>query len=266
MKSKIAKSRVGQRLISIRAALSFRSISLRNPEMAGCLANDIIADRLVSRLCREGGTFVDVGAQYGLVFSAALAHERSLNIFAVEADPEKARLLEATYPDVEVLGVAVGETQGVAKFFLNPKASGYNSLVPNDRSEKKVIEVRIETLDSLFPEEMIDVIKIDIEGAELGALRGGESLLKRSRPLIMFECVLPRENALGYSASKIWKWLNDRGFMIYTPDRVAHTAPGLSHDAFLDAQMYPFRSHNYFAIHSACVDDIRERARRILGV
>ncbi|NBB81736.1 MAG: FkbM family methyltransferase [Verrucomicrobia bacterium] len=70
-------------------------------------------------------------------------------------------------------------------FFLNPRASGYNSLVQNEDGDVVPIEVRVPALDDLLPNVNADLIKIDIEGSELGALRGGEMLIKRSRPVII---------------------------------------------------------------------------------
>jgi hypothetical protein len=112
----------------------------------------------------------------------------------------------------------------------------------------------------------VDVIKIDIEGAELGALRGGQDLVARSRPVIMFESTELAENSLGYSALALWNWLDSMGYVVFTPDRVAHDAPPLSQEAFKDAHYYPMRTLNYFAIANANRDMVRDRAREILGV
>ena len=82
MKSRIFRTAVGQALLKAQRNLSFRTMSLNNPEQAGLRANHIIADQLIARLCPRGGTFLDIGAQYGAVFSAALRQDTTLNVIA----------------------------------------------------------------------------------------------------------------------------------------------------------------------------------------
>lgn len=264
MKTKIMNSKVGRALFSIRRDLEIRLLSKKNPEQAGFIANAIIADKLIAKICPKGGTFLDIGAQYGAIFSLAHNSDKTLKVYAFEAESKKANDLKSAYPYAKVFDVAVGEKEGVATFYLNPSASGYNSLVPG--ANRKEVQVRVAAIDDLVPDITADVIKIDIEGAELGALRGAKKAVQRNNPTIMFECVLPNENSLGYSAEKIWDWFNENDYGIFSPDRVAHDAPPLSKETFIDAQQYPFRSHNYFAISSARRIEVRDKARSILNV
>jgi hypothetical protein len=44
------------------------------------------------------------------------------------------------------------------------------------------------TLDELCPVDSPDIIKIDVEGAELKVLRGAQAMIMRSHPALMFEC------------------------------------------------------------------------------
>ena len=259
MKTKIMNSSVGRTLLSIRRNWELRSLSTKNPEKAGIIANAIIADKLISQICPKGGTFLDIGAQYGAIFSLAHSFDKSLQVYAFEAESKKANGLKTTYPYAKVYDVAIGEKEGEAILYLNPNASGYNSLVPGDNRQE--VPVRVAAIDELLPK-----VNADIEGAELGALIGAKMAIQRSNPTIMFECVLPSENPLGYSAGKIWDWFSKNGYGLFTPDRVAHDAPPLGRETFSDAQQYPFRSHNYFAISSARRLEIRDKARSILNV
>lgn len=264
MKAQFVKNWFGRFLLLARRDAEMRLVSGWNPEQAGMHANAIIADRLVAQLCPPGGIFVDVGAQFGAIFSMARSSDPTLQVFAFEAESIKAQALKETFPDVTVFDLAVGPEEGEATFYLNPKASGYNSLVPSD--ELVPVTVRVAPIDDLLPGQKADVIKIDIEGAELGALRGAEKTVTTSHPTIMFECVLPERNALGYAAEDIWQWLTERDYGIFVPDRLAHDAPPMTKGAFVDAQQYPFRAHNYFAVHASKRTAVRDRAREILKV
>jgi FkbM family methyltransferase len=58
----------------------------------------------------------------------------------------------------------------------------------------------------------VDLIKMDIEGAELFALRGGRELLESSRPTILLEINRAHSQALGYEPEAIWDLLKSYGY------------------------------------------------------
>lgn len=57
--------------------------------------------------------------------------------------------------------------------------------------QEKTIEITTETLDRVLLQETLignGLIKIDVEGCELNVLKGGESTIRRLRPVVQFEC------------------------------------------------------------------------------
>lgn len=266
MKERLVGTALGRRLLGLRSWYGLRTIPFRNPEQAAMIANDILADRLIAALPLDGSRFLDVGAHIGSIFSMVHQKNRSVSVTAIEAEENKAGNLTTRFPYCRVLNFAVGEEDGTATFNVM-ESSGYNTLVKE--SGRAVIsqkEVQLRRLDTLFPDELFDTIKIDIEGAELGALLGGEALLDRSRPIIMFESAEVGENSLGYSAEKLFEWFSRKDFELVRPDRLAHNAPSLTLSAFLDAHAYPRYTHNFFAVPAERRDAIRGRARDILGI
>jgi len=140
--------------------------------------------------------------------------------------------------------------------------SGYSSLYPrSDREQLQEIRVPIRRLDDLVGTETADVVKIDVEGAELAVLRGGKALLARDKPTIMFES--GPEEVGDYSKTAIWEWLDRADYDVLLPNRVAHNDPGLSCDGFLEAHLYPRRTTNYFAVARSRRQEVRARARSI---
>jgi hypothetical protein len=116
------------------------------------------------------------------------------------------------------------------------------------------------------PAVPVDVIKMDIEGAELGALRGAVRLIERCRPTVMFESAPGDPNGLGYTKEALWQFFNDIGYEIVVPNRVAHDGAGLSQEGFVEGHLYPRRTTNYFAIASERRREVRDRARSLLGI
>lgn len=234
----------------------------KNPENLGNYSNDMIAQQLLEALCLPGKAFVDVGAHIGSVVAGVAHNSRPSKIIAIEAVPTKAEALRRRFPQVEVHSCAVGEKNCEMPFFVNLQRSGYSSLYPNsERGDLQEIRVPIRRLDDVVGDESVDVVKIDVEGAELAVLRGGAALLERDSPTIMFES--GPEEVAGFSKAAIWEWLNDADYAVLLPNRVAHIDPGLSCSGFLEAHLYPRRTTNYFAVARSRRDEIRGRARMI---
>src|SRR5437868_6005677 len=176
-----------------RAAMRARDaieLHTADAETVGCVANDHLAAFLVTRLCRRH--FVDVSAHIGSIIAEV---DPSIRITAIEPIPEKAERLRKKFPTVELHQCALSDHEGHAPFFVNPRASGYSSL--DSGAGTVEINVPVKRLDALVSEP--DVVKIDVEGAELGVLRGCEKL--ETRPVYMFESG-PQE-VLGYTKADL---------------------------------------------------------------
>ncbi len=226
----------------------------------GTVTNDLIARRLVTRLCAEGRMFVDVGAHIGAVLSEVARHGQASRIAAFEAMPDKAAHLKRRFPGVEVHACAVSDAEGEATFYIDMASSGYSSLAPREAPARE-IRVPVCTLDALLADADVDVMKIDVEGAELAVLRGAARLVDRCRPVIMFESA--PGSVLGHTKEQMFEWFAARGYGILAPNRVAHTAPPMSLEAFLDSHEYPRRTTDFFAIPRERIEEIRAKARRI---
>jgi FkbM family methyltransferase len=266
MKQMLLGSGLGRVALITRDAVQLLLVALRSPETVGTLANDQIATFLLTRLCLPNKGFVDVGAHIGSIISEVAYHDPSIKLYAVEPIPAKIDKLRRKFPSIELYGCAVGESDGEIAFFINKKQSGYSSIVrPTNCAEAFEMTVPLKKLDSLISSNNIDIIKIDVEGAELGVVRGGDRLIARCRPLVMFESGPPTNDGLGYSKESIWHWLAERDFEIVLPNRVAHNGPGLNLDGFIEAHFYPRRTTNYFAIPKERRIEARDRARSVLA-
>jgi FkbM family methyltransferase len=236
-------------------------------EELGTKLNDQLASVLVSQICQPRKIFIDVGAHIGSVLASVMTHDPSISVIAVEPVPQKAHSLAKRFPGAEVHECALGDRTGEVNFFIDTLLSGYSSLLSPRQSgatHAREIRVSMRKLDDLTQSDQVDVIKIDVEGAEVGVLKGGELLVTKCRPTILFESG-PQEHPI-YSKEEMWTWLNERNYSIFLPNRLAHSQPGLSLATFLDGHAHPRRTTNYFAVPVERRIELRDRARRILAL
>jgi FkbM family methyltransferase len=235
----------------------------------GGLANDHLATHLITRLCAPGKTFIDIGAHIGSVVSSVRTQVPSATIIAIEAIPEKAVYLRRVFPTVQVHQVALGNSEGDVRFYIDTKQSGYSSLSrPADREADTILEITVPMtrLDKLVDSNAIDAIKIDVEGAELDVLRGSLSTITRNRPIIMFESGPPANGELNSEKSPQWQFFRDNNYILVVPNRLAHNDEGLTREGYCESHLYPRRTTNYFAVPIERQSEYRDRARRILSV
>jgi FkbM family methyltransferase len=152
---------------------------------------------LIERIIRPGMTIIDVGANHGM-FSLEAAHliGRDGVIHAFEPTPSTRSLLLNNLAvngldRVKVFPSALGEARGTARLRVHREMSGLNTLAAQEitwnrkpLSADEVIEVPITTLDAHVEAERldrIDFLKIDVEGFELGVIRGARGLLREKR-------------------------------------------------------------------------------------
>jgi FkbM family methyltransferase len=157
-------------------------------------AHEPVIAEWLHQFVRPGMTVVDVGANVGFytLMLARLVGE-SGKVIAVEADPETCKLLRKNVEEnffrwVDVVSGAAHDTCGRVQIGRATASSGYSGLYYWDPAEW--IEVSAFTVDSLVDPlgvKRVEVVKIDVEGAEAGVLRGMRRLLSEDRPLILLE-------------------------------------------------------------------------------
>jgi FkbM family methyltransferase len=268
MKRLIVGTFLGRLALSIRESIGLAFTALIRPEIAGTVANDHLAGFLVSRLCAREKTFIDVGAHIGSVVAEVTRHCPQSKIVAVEAIPDKVAHLQRSFPHALCHACALSDTEGEATFFVNQRRSGYSSLERpsgDNGADIREIKVALRRLDSLVTDGKIDVIKIDVEGAELGVLRGSERVIRECRPTILFESG-PSADGSAAPKTALWEWFTERQYAVLVPNRVAHDDPGLSSEGFVESHLYPRRSTNYFAVPQERRIEIRDKARAALKI
>lgn len=151
--------------------------------------------RQLRALLGPGSVFVDVGANIGFFTLLAAARVGPKGrVHAFEARADNLSLLRRSVEDngfanVEVHQCAVSDRAGNLAFFASGTWYSNGRIVGDDEAgSERLPRVRAVTLDQVLANEpRVDVIKMDIEGAEARALAGMRGLLRRHRPVLLTE-------------------------------------------------------------------------------
>ena len=145
--------------------------------------------RLFQSLIKPEMVIIDIGAHVGY-YSLLAARQigPSGKVYAFEPDPDNYALLvknveQNGYANVVTTNKAVADSVGHLTFFLTALDSGRNSIYSHGLPERGTIDVETTTIDSYFGEEgwpHIDLVKIDVEGAEINVLDGMVQLVEKS--------------------------------------------------------------------------------------
>lgn len=190
---------------------------------------------LISRLLQRTDRFIDVGANLG--YYTCLALQSGRGVLAIEPQPRNLRslyqnlIINGWEHNAEVMPVALAAAPGLITLY---GASGPSASLLQDwagYSSRHRQTVAVSTLDNLlagrFDGEQL-LVKIDVEGAELGVLRGAQATLRRDvRPMWLLEVCLHEFHPDGFNPDfiEVFQQFWDNGYEAYTakanPQRVS---------------------------------------------
>jgi FkbM family methyltransferase len=170
----------------------------------------------------NANVFWDVGANLGTYSLIFLQNNPGGAVLAFEPDRRNLTLLRKTaqynsLSSLKIVPFAVGDKVGEATFFIDDITGATGSLVTSHFIAEQFGQdplqslVQTTTLDEqLNGERCPDLIKIDVEGADLAVLRGATRVLEACRPIVMFEASLKN-----FSESR--KMLEDLQYRLLDP-------------------------------------------------
>ncbi|HLP11535.1 MAG TPA: FkbM family methyltransferase [Flavobacteriales bacterium] len=168
-------------------------------------------EKVIQKLLTPSSNTIDIGCHKGEMLEQFLKASPKGEHFAFEPIPVMFEELRKkfTAPGCHIFPYALAEKPGTAEFNFVKNAPAYSGLkqrkyaVENPEIEK--IQVEIKTLDELIPgDKKIDLIKIDVEGAELGVLKGASQTIARNKPVIIFECGLGASEYYGTKPGDVY--------------------------------------------------------------
>ena len=165
-------------------------------------------------LLEEDSTFIDVGSHKGEVLELALKISKKGKHFAFEPIPHLFhKLIDKFGAKCEVLNYGLSDEKKKSSFqhvTTNPAYSGIKKRTYPKEEQVETIQIQLDTLDNqLKQHDRVDMIKIDVEGAELEVLRGAKKIIEKFHPIIVFEHGLGASDHYNTSPEDILNFFDD---------------------------------------------------------
>jgi FkbM family methyltransferase len=162
---------------------------------------------------------LDIGANCGQFFDSLKELYPQSSITMVEANPHCERFLQRKKSPYHM--IALSDKKGKLEFFTTKRkprskgASFYPEVNWKHIKEDDILKINVEvsTLDILFENQKFDLVKIDVQGAELDIINGGTTFLQ-SNDLLLIEVSLIEYNQGAPLAIDVVKRLENLGFYI----------------------------------------------------
>lgn len=199
----------------------------------GYYSREVIA--FLARNLRHGMVAIDVGANIGeITMVAAKRVGRTGKIISFEPVDAIAEELERNVArnhleQVTVVRLGLSDTDSIAPIYpscgqgdAHDEHHGLGSLYGSATGSAPLQTIELVTLDSYLekhPVSRLDVIKIDIEGAELPCLMGASRTIAHHRPILIVEIQEHSSHAAGYRQTDILDYLISFGYNFYAIGR-----------------------------------------------
>lgn len=180
--------------------------------------------RFFQSACRDGMTFLDVGANLGYYTAlAARAVGPNGRVLAVEPDPDSFGYLEQTIAanavgNVEAFPVAASDAPAILPLYISTDNRGDNRLYASD-GERPQVEVKARPLDALLRDnkiDTVDLIKIDVQGYEPKVIAGLRETITASPNLTLLTEFWPQGiDEAGEDANEFLQTLRELGLTLH---------------------------------------------------
>jgi FkbM family methyltransferase len=154
---------------------------------------DLYTKRLLKQYLKPNSNCIDVGCYKGEILDLILKYANEGHHYAFEpVQVNYAKLVEKyeRFANVKISSNALSNNIGYSDFQFVKSNPSYSGLKQRKYEREEIIEsieVYTNRLDNEYIQHKIDFIKIDVEGAEKLVIEGGAKLIKKDKPLIVFE-------------------------------------------------------------------------------
>ncbi len=195
------------------------------PRLSSGRIHEEPATLMLLEVLKDSQCLVDVGANLGWYTCLGSTHMPHGTVYSFEMDEANFSLLQKNLTinkcrNVRAYCLAVNDTPGYAAYrkHLGGPDSGFQLTPRLQETEcSDTIRAKAITLDGIFEHEELvpDVIKVDVEGAEMRVLEGMKKIMQSRSPRLFLEIHPNKLPTLGSSVQEIVSLLIDNGYGVF---------------------------------------------------
>lgn len=210
---------------------------------------DALIKKIMRIVLEEDSSFIDVGCYRGNFLLEANKFAPSGAHIGFEPIPDIYTKVIKTLGGVnDIRQIGLSDERGETTFNYvksNPLYSGIKKRnYPGKESIEELI-IKVDTLDhQLFQSPRVDLIKIDVEGAELNVLKGGINTITKFNPVIVFEYEQGASDVYGVTPAEIWSFFDKVKYSVYTLKNFIDNPLPLSFSRF--TEIYTSNDEHFF--------------------
>lgn len=181
---------------------------------------------LVKKVVRPNDVFIDIGANIGYFSILSATISPSVRVISFEPVKDLFKKMKENFSindckNIEAINAAAGEINERRELFIsNADNLGMSSFHQPENYSGRKEKVEVVSIDNWFKTSglsKIDLVKLDIEGSELAALKGMKGVLEKQKPVLLVEINPETLSLFGLKPHDIFnylKQLNFDGFLI----------------------------------------------------
>ena len=178
------------------------------------LEYDRLTNLILKKHLKSNSNCLDVGCHKGEILDLMLALSPNGRHIGFEPLPDFFDNLKTKYENIAtILPYALSDQSGITQFQYVKNDPAYSGIkkrkYATENPEVEQIEVQMKTMDDVVGEDKVDLVKIDVEGGELAVMKGGKEVLKKNKPIVVFECGIGASDYYGTTGNDVFKFLND---------------------------------------------------------
>ena len=235
----------------LKQLLNFLHISVtRNQKYDACTR------KILGKVLTRDSNCLDIGCHKGEILDLMIRLSPDGRMFGFEPIPSLYDFLCLKYQgekNIEISPKALYDKPGTTTFQHVLSAPAYSGIKKRkyDGKDVEIEQITVETarLDDLIdPELRIDLVKIDVEGAEWQVMLGAVNTLKRWKPVVVFEFGLGAADFYGSSPDELYGFITGTcGMQISTLQGYLDKSAAMSKEVF--HRFYEAGTEYYFVAH-----------------
>jgi len=198
-----------------------RSMPLETLSLDNYEKNDT---QMMYALIEDDFTMFDIGANIGWYSIGIAKHKKNVNIYSFEPilkvfENLKSNLKLNKLTNIKIFNHGFYNENKKLTFYYYPNESGYSSNIPFPGKEGfEEVQCELLILDEFVNKNeisKINIIKCDVEGAELFVFQGGMKVIEQFKPIILSEISRINQSKFSYHPNNLIEFFKEKGYLCF---------------------------------------------------